>query len=202
METREKIPAKRLRKKRGVVVNLCNCKYDVVFDCAEKMSWHVIQDEEDEVSWNLYWTGIWVETVSFWSFLFKYQDYPLLIKGKQHVKVKVNVNLRERKTQLMPSCFNVCKNLDTSVSPERVMKMQQFQRINHFPGMINIARKAGLARHLTRFLPSFIFTFWSLFLCCKPQERGGGSKSIILLIFTLKKTTTTKQNEKRVSWRV
>jgi tubulin polyglutamylase TTLL6/13 len=39
---------------------------------------------------------------------------------------------------------------DTSVSTERVMKMQKFQKINHFPGMYQIARKAELARNLTR----------------------------------------------------
>merc|ERR1711970_1025702 len=37
-----------------------------------------------------------------------------------------------------------------SVSTERAMKMGPFQRINHFPGMSEIARKNGLARNLNR----------------------------------------------------
>eukprot|EP00656_Telonema_subtile_P012283 TRINITY_DN16180_c0_g1_i10.p2 TRINITY_DN16180_c0_g1~~TRINITY_DN16180_c0_g1_i10.p2 ORF type:complete len:145 (+),score=46.57 TRINITY_DN16180_c0_g1_i10:149-583(+) len=39
---------------------------------------------------------------------------------------------------------------DMSVSTERAMKMSPFQKINHFPGMSEIARKNGLARNLNR----------------------------------------------------
>jgi hypothetical protein len=39
---------------------------------------------------------------------------------------------------------------DHSVSAERVSKMQPFQYINHFPGMMEICRKAQLAKHLKR----------------------------------------------------
>eukprot|EP00658_Telonema_sp_P-2_P022950 TRINITY_DN19196_c0_g1_i2.p1 TRINITY_DN19196_c0_g1~~TRINITY_DN19196_c0_g1_i2.p1 ORF type:complete len:500 (+),score=135.96 TRINITY_DN19196_c0_g1_i2:129-1628(+) len=39
---------------------------------------------------------------------------------------------------------------DMSVSTERAMKMTSFQKINHFPGMSEIARKNGLARNLNR----------------------------------------------------
>ena len=39
---------------------------------------------------------------------------------------------------------------DLSVSEHRVAKMHPFQRINHFPGMMEICRKASLSRNLKR----------------------------------------------------
>ncbi|KAM8973542.1 tubulin polyglutamylase TTLL13 isoform 2-T2 [Pelodytes ibericus] len=44
---------------------------------------------------------------------------------------------------------------DCSVSLERVMDMKRFQKINHFPGMIEICRKDLLARNMTRLLKLF-----------------------------------------------
>lgn len=36
------------------------------------------------------------------------------------------------------------------VSIERVSRLKCFQRLNHFPGMLEICRKASLSRHLAR----------------------------------------------------
>lgn len=44
---------------------------------------------------------------------------------------------------------------DTSVAPERVMKLKSYQRINHFPGMTAIARKLPMARNLNKMQKMF-----------------------------------------------
>ncbi|KAK3264197.1 hypothetical protein CYMTET_27051 [Cymbomonas tetramitiformis] len=44
---------------------------------------------------------------------------------------------------------------DLSVSAERVSKMNPFQAINHFPGMMDICRKASLVRNLKRMYAHF-----------------------------------------------
>ena len=44
---------------------------------------------------------------------------------------------------------------DLSVSEARVAKLMPFQRINHFPGMLEICRKSPLSRHLKRMQNKF-----------------------------------------------
>ena len=44
---------------------------------------------------------------------------------------------------------------DTSVLLERVMDMKRYQKINHFPGMLEICRKDLLARNMTRMFKLF-----------------------------------------------
>ncbi|KAG2483918.1 hypothetical protein HYH03_017239 [Edaphochlamys debaryana] len=39
---------------------------------------------------------------------------------------------------------------DLSVSAERVQRLLPFQRLNHFPGMLEICRKAALSKHMAR----------------------------------------------------
>ena len=47
--------------------------------------------------------------------------------------------------------YNVCWS-DTSVALERIMKMNRLQKINHYPGMLELVRKAGTARNLNKML--------------------------------------------------
>ena len=47
--------------------------------------------------------------------------------------------------------WNLCWS-DVSVSLERVMRMGRLQKINHFPGMLELVRKAGTARNLNKML--------------------------------------------------
>ena len=44
---------------------------------------------------------------------------------------------------------------DVSVAMERVMSLKRYQKINHFPGMIEICRKDMLARNITRMMRLF-----------------------------------------------
>ena len=44
---------------------------------------------------------------------------------------------------------------DVSVAMERVMALKRYQKINHFPGMIEICRKDMLARNITRMMRLF-----------------------------------------------
>ena len=41
------------------------------------------------------------------------------------------------------------------ITPEMLSKMQSYQRINHFPGMYQLARKNNLCRNLMRMLKVF-----------------------------------------------
>ncbi len=50
-----------------------------------------------------------------------------------------------------PADWNICWS-DTSVALERIMKMSRLQKINHFPGMLELVRKAGTARNLNKML--------------------------------------------------
>jgi tubulin polyglutamylase TTLL6/13 len=45
--------------------------------------------------------------------------------------------------------------IDAGISYEKLMKMKQYQRINHFPGMYAIARKNLLARNLMKMQSKF-----------------------------------------------
>ena len=47
--------------------------------------------------------------------------------------------------------FNVCW-CDSSVTTNRVMKLGRMQKINHFPGMLDLVRKAGTAWNLNKML--------------------------------------------------
>ncbi|NWS71145.1 TTL13 polyglutamylase, partial [Crotophaga sulcirostris] len=62
---------------------------------------------------------------------------------------------------------------DRSVSLERIMRMERFQKINHFPGMMEICRKDLLARNLKRMLKLFP-TEYNMFphTWCLPADYG------------------------------
>jgi len=78
---------------------------------------------------------------------------------------------------------------DTSVSTQRVMALRSFQKINHFPGMSTLSRKAGLARNLTRMKGAFPKQFnffpetWTLpgdFQAFKDQFSRKGTRTFIV----------------------
>ncbi|NXG05520.1 TTL13 polyglutamylase, partial [Sakesphorus luctuosus] len=62
---------------------------------------------------------------------------------------------------------------DSAVSLERLMEMKRFQKINHFPGMIELCRKDLLARNLNRMLRLFP-TEYNIFprTWCLPADYG------------------------------
>ncbi|XP_068881757.1 tubulin polyglutamylase TTLL13-like isoform X1 [Aphelocoma coerulescens] len=63
--------------------------------------------------------------------------------------------------------------MDGAVSLERLMEMKRFQKINHFPGMIELCRKDLLARNLNRMLRLFP-TEYNIFprTWCLPADYG------------------------------
>ncbi|NXX18887.1 TTL13 polyglutamylase, partial [Podargus strigoides] len=62
---------------------------------------------------------------------------------------------------------------DCSVSLDRIMEMKRFQKINHFPGMIEICRKDLLSRNLNCMLRLFPKEY-NIFPCtwCLPADYG------------------------------
>jgi len=46
--------------------------------------------------------------------------------------------------------WDVFWNDTAGVLPEQLSKMQNYQRVNHYPGMYQLARKNNLCRNLTR----------------------------------------------------
>ena len=56
-------------------------------------------------------------------------------------------DLKRRKV----ATFNVCWT-DSSVTLARIMKLRRMQKVNHFPGMLELVRKAGTARNLNKML--------------------------------------------------
>ncbi|KAJ4431967.1 hypothetical protein ANN_20576 [Periplaneta americana] len=62
---------------------------------------------------------------------------------------------------------------DLSVSVERVKEMKRFQKINHFPGMLEICRKDLLARNLNRMLKLFPkdYNFFPKTWCLPAEKR-------------------------------
>ncbi|CAN8187256.1 unnamed protein product [Coccothraustes coccothraustes] len=62
---------------------------------------------------------------------------------------------------------------DSTVTLERLMEMKRFQKINHFPGMIELCRKDLLARNLNRMLRLFP-TEYNIFprTWCLPADYG------------------------------
>jgi tubulin polyglutamylase TTLL6/13 len=44
---------------------------------------------------------------------------------------------------------------DGGVLPERIAKMKPYQKVNHFPGMFQLARKNHLARNLVKMAKEF-----------------------------------------------
>ena len=75
-----------------------------------------------------------------------------------------------------------------SVSEERCMKLRRPQKINHFPGMQQVAHKCKLARHLNRLRDSLplLFAFhpetFNLPVDAKALERACGEKNRTFIV--------------------
>ena len=88
-----------------------------------------------------------------------------------------------------PTNYHICWS-DNSVTLERVMKMGKLQRINHFPGMIELVRKAGTARNLNRMAAALgkVYKFFPRTFMLpadytdlkKEFNKGKGSKTFII----------------------
>ena len=127
--------------------------------------------------------------------------------GRKKCKAKVYINLTHCKYDVVYDCaedlgWKPCFDedniewdvlwIDTSVSVERVMRLQPFQKINHFPGMYQICRKTDLARSLMRmaqYFPEYRFfpRTWIL------PEQGATLKA------QLRRTPTSRRSS---AWRV
>lgn len=69
---------------------------------------------------------------------------------------------------------------DTGVLPERIAKMKPYQKVNHFPGMFQLARKNHLARNLVKMQKEFDkeYKFFPRTFIC-PSEYGEFKNSLI-----------------------
>lgn len=68
---------------------------------------------------------------------------------------------------------------DTGVLPERIAKMKPYQKVNHFPGMFQLARKNHLARNLVKMQKEFDkeYKFFPKTFNC-PSEYGEFKNSL------------------------
>ena len=52
-------------KRRGKIINLSNCKYDILRKVSKLNSFQMIEDADSESDWDIYWTdtGVSLERV-------------------------------------------------------------------------------------------------------------------------------------------
>jgi hypothetical protein len=97
----------------------------------------------------------------------------LLPKGIKHIRTPPHKNIVNLSNTRYPIIAEICKELDylpsyerenaewdiiwrdTAITIDFLAKMRQYQKVNHFPGMSNLSRKALLTRNLKRMQNAF-----------------------------------------------
>ncbi|GBG24138.1 Tubulin polyglutamylase ttll6 [Hondaea fermentalgiana] len=158
-----------------VVVNVSNCRYEVVRSAAKSAGWRV---EEDEDEYDALVADATAGTAA---------AAPATRTAHQQAVILRHHHAYARARTREP--WNVYWT-DTSVSSQRAMRLERFQRLNHFPGMYHLARKGGLGKHLTQLAKLFPSDFsffpqtwvlpqqWSEFK--ERIESGKGNRTFII----------------------
>ncbi|KAI5651622.1 tubulin-tyrosine ligase family domain-containing protein [Phthorimaea operculella] len=140
METRKK----KKRRRSQISICLTNCRYESIRKVASAFG---MRETSEEDAWNFYWTDMSVSVE----------------RAKEMKRSEITIcltNCAYKSIRNVASAFGmreVSKEdpwnfywTDMSVNVEKAKEMKRFQRINHFPGMLEICRKDLLARNLNR----------------------------------------------------
>lgn len=154
--------------KESVLVNVSNCKYEVVRQVAKSLNWK-LEEEEDE-----------------YDAMVADMAATNVANGAGNTKQFLIHKYSKPRTKEQWNLYWT----DTSVSSQRAMRLERFQRLNHFPGMYHLARKGGLGKHLTQLAKLFPSDFgffprtwvlpqqWSEFK--ERVESGKGNRTFIV----------------------
>ncbi|KXZ55013.1 hypothetical protein GPECTOR_3g176 [Gonium pectorale] len=119
-----------------LLVNLSACRYPLVREAAERLGYRVADDETEP--WDLFWSDLSVRPGT--------GGRGLGPGGGQ----RAAGGQGRGKPQLRRANGASWVHGAQAVSVDRVQRLLPFQRLNHFPGMLEICRKAALSRHMAR----------------------------------------------------